>query len=365
MRHFSARYFFPRFAEQYHLQHPAYEIRIGAIASLTGPAGEQGKNWLHGVQLAVDELKREGVLVKLISEDDATNPAKVATAFSKLATLDRVQAIIGGTWDYLAEAAYPLAARYRIPFLTPSNPVEILSEAAQNNQWVMANGLSLTAEEEAIRSFLVFKKPKTLALVYANLPYGIAHAELLEKLTRELAIDLRWRYDFPVDAVDDSMRLAALRVQENPVDFVFIETDYNGLDLFTRELERLRLNPDILTTQHLDEAYRLSGNNARFSNCYAVYPAYDASAFDSAFQQKFASPPKVFAASGYDAMIFLGKALAAGINLSSAQASYKYDGITGQHYLPPTGRAVARSKAKIVFIHKGQLSDFSAGIAAR
>jgi ABC-type branched-subunit amino acid transport system substrate-binding protein len=92
--------------------------KLGAIVSLTGDAARNGRNWLEGAQLAIDELQAEGRQISLVVEDDGTVPARVATSFVKLATVDRVGGIIGGTWDFLAETAYPLAKQYRVPFIT-------------------------------------------------------------------------------------------------------------------------------------------------------------------------------------------------------------------------------------------------------
>ncbi|RME57718.1 MAG: amino acid ABC transporter substrate-binding protein, partial [Candidatus Dadabacteria bacterium] len=122
-------------------------LKIGAIASLSGAASRQGKNWLRCAKIAVEEInkKAEKVRIKLISEDDQTNAGKAVSAFLKLKDFNGVRAIIGGTWDFLAEPLYPLARRYKIFFLTPTNPVEIMSKDALNNPYVFTNGLSLAA----------------------------------------------------------------------------------------------------------------------------------------------------------------------------------------------------------------------------
>ena len=84
------------------------EIRIGLIASLTGPAGEQGKNWMRGAKLAAKELKAKGVKLSLVVEDDRTLPAETVKSVQKLVHVDNVDALVGGTWDYLVESASPI-----------------------------------------------------------------------------------------------------------------------------------------------------------------------------------------------------------------------------------------------------------------
>jgi branched-chain amino acid transport system substrate-binding protein len=87
------------------------QIRIGAIASLTGAAGEQGTNWVQGATLAIEEANAAGTEAVLSVEDDQTQPAKVVSGLNKLIQVNRVQAVIGGTWDFLAEAAFPVAIK--------------------------------------------------------------------------------------------------------------------------------------------------------------------------------------------------------------------------------------------------------------
>ena len=106
---------------------PPQKIRIGAVVSLTGYAEKNGRNWLEGAQLAIEDLNRDGIACELLVEDDQTTPVKAVTAFTKLAVVDKVQAVVGGTWDFLAEAVFPLAQRYHVPFVTPTRGITISS----------------------------------------------------------------------------------------------------------------------------------------------------------------------------------------------------------------------------------------------
>lgn len=332
------------------------DLTIGAIPSLSGPAGEQGKNWLQGVELAVDDLKKDGINVNLLVENDETNPAKAASAFQKLVSINKAKGILGGTWDYLAEALYPLAARYKVPFVAPTNPVEIISEGAKNNPYVFINGLSIKAEEEALRPFIRSIPHKRVVLIYVNLPFGILNAKMVEKVVKEEGGEIIWDDAFPFQAVPESMRLAALRIPELKPDFIYLMTDYNGLDVLTKELKRLKEDPIIITSQHLDQAYELSRDDKRYKNVYAIYPAYDKS-FDSKFMAKFGKRPRVFAASGYDGLTFIAHALTKKVDFISGDKSFGFKGMTGWLHLPKESRAIVEDKAWIVAMRNGELTE--------
>ncbi|MBL7661685.1 amino acid ABC transporter substrate-binding protein [bacterium] len=333
-------------------------LKIGIIASLSGPAGEQGKNWLAGAELAVDDLKQKGINLELVVEDDATETKRVATAFTKLATQDKVSAIVGGTWDYLAEVAYPLALKHQIPFLTPTNAVEFLSEETKKNPFVFTNALTLAAEKEVLRDFILATKPQAYALIYAQHPFAVAHAELVKSLAEQYKLALSFSAEILLESYSDTLKTAALKVKQYNPELVYIIADYQGLDLFTRELARLKSNPRILTVQHLDQAFDLARDPSRFRNSFAAYPDYD-QAFDQKFIAKFNAKPRVFAAHGYDAVMFLALALSAGIKLEDSSATFSYQGVTGEHLLPTRKRALVTNRAVLMTTQAGRFEKFS------
>jgi len=336
-------------------------LRIGAVASLTGPAGEQGKNWVEGAELAVGELRAEGIAVELVVENDETSAPKVAAAFQKLARIDRVGAIIGGTWDYLAESAYPLAERLRVPFVTPSNPVEVLSAEAQRNRWVFSNGMSLRAARLAITDFLRAEGIRSLGVVYPSLPFGTVQAEMVIAVAAELGISVDTRVEFVYDSgYLDSVRLAALKVVEGGPDLVFCVFEASGVDLFLREMHKLRGRTRFLTTQHLDQAFLLAGDagRERYAGAFGVYPRLDDEAFVERYSARYGRAPKVYAAEGYDALRFLATALHAGVDIADPNAVFTYRGVTGEHRLPPIGRALVHDRVVVMTTRRGLFEEY-------
>ena len=334
-------------------------IKIGLVASLTGPAGEQGKNWVEGAELAVDDLKARGIKVRLLVEDDQTEPAKAASAFNKLALLERVQGVVGGTWDYLAETLYPLALQRKIPFITPTNPEEVLSAEAKTNPYIFTNGLSLKAVGESAREFFTQGRYKSVGIVYPNLPYGTVQADLVEQIAKELSMEVLFRYEFPVSApMGDNVRLAALRIQERIPDITFTVLDYNGIDLITKEFARLKINPAIIETQHLDQAFQFSKDPSRYRAAYGIYPRVTDEAFNNRFAAKFGYPPKVFAAHGYDAVTFLAESIAKGIDVANPSTAFSYHGVTGEHRLPAPSRGLVTNTAIVMTTKNGIFEEY-------
>lgn len=336
------------------------EVRIGAIASLTGPAAEQGESWLRGATLAIEELQGEGKSVKLIVEDDATNPAKVASAFKKLIDLDSVIGIIGGTWDYLGETAYPLAKQYRIPFITPSNPVEVLSETARSNPYVFSNGMTIRAEREAIQTLLKVLKVKRVTLIYPNLPFGEIHAEIFRDLARKGVVEIVYSNAFDYNSTyQDNLKVAALKSKQANSDLIYGVLDVGGIIAFLRELRTLRFESPLLVTQHLQQAFEQSGDRALFERVFAIYPKLGDDRFYSRYQARYGTAPRVFAANGYDAAKFLYHLLAQQVDLLDNTVTFEYDGVTAPHRLPTKNRGLVEDRALVMTTQSGSFAGFS------
>jgi len=341
------------------LSDPNGEIRIGAIASLAGPAAEQGRNWLDGALLAVEELKKQGVRVKLYTEDDATRPARVTLAFNKLVKIDKVQAIVGGTWDFLAETSFPLAERHKIPFITPSNPAEIFSESAEKNPWVFSNGLGLKATARAMEEFLAHLQPASAAIIVPNVPFGTSHADLFEKVAVKLNIKILARHDYSYEGYHDTLRTLAAQYARLKPALIFNAADYASLDIFVAETEKLKFNPYLLTTQHLDEAIYLSGKPERYKKAFGLYPQIKGREFNRLFREHYGRRAKVYTAQGYDALMFLVSALRHGIKIGDPESQFKYEGITGTYRLPAPGRALVETPAVIKSLKNGVFQTYT------
>lgn len=328
------------------------EQRIGAIISLTGDAAKNGADILEGVQFAAE---RSGA--KLVVEDDQTSPAKCGAAFRKLATIDHVNGIIGGTWDFLAETAFPLAAQYNIPFITSSNPPEVFSGAARSNPWVFTNALSLAAEEKAVDSFLAEKSIHSLGLVVINVPYGQIHAKLMRRLARDRGIEITLDQEIGYEGFSDSIKKSALDIQRKKPDMVFFVLNYEGVDLAMREMERLKAAPLVLMTQTLREALEFSSNPGRYSTAFGIFQKYSPDTeFTRSFEKRFGHAPYGYAGSAYDAVEFLVQALDHQVPFSDPLASFRYSGVTGPHILPPRERSLAETEAVIMRVKDGKLA---------
>lgn len=99
-------------------------IKIGAILSLTGDAAAWGQASRRGIELAVNEVNKNGsinnVKIEMIYEDSQGNASNAVSAYEKLTKIDKVKAIIGPLMQTEVSAIAPLADRDKFPVIAPS-----------------------------------------------------------------------------------------------------------------------------------------------------------------------------------------------------------------------------------------------------
>ena len=69
--------------------------KIGVINSMSGPEAPIGENISNGIKLAEEDLKKKGINLQLVWEDDTGKPQISMSAMEKLATRDNVVGVVG------------------------------------------------------------------------------------------------------------------------------------------------------------------------------------------------------------------------------------------------------------------------------
>ena len=163
-------------------------IKIGWISSLTGALSSAALAENQGVQLAVDEINKNGGIlgrqIELLTRDTAGDPTKAVNFAQQLAFSDKVNVVIGPVNSGEGLAAIPILARAGVPNIVIGSIDELIDPQKYprafrvintNRQWIS------TANDYALKNL---KKSK-IAIIADTSGYGTASAktatELLEK----------------------------------------------------------------------------------------------------------------------------------------------------------------------------------------
>ena len=100
-------------------------IKIGVIASLTGPASNVGKNMWQSASVAADEINAKGgvyvkslnknLTIQLVQGDDESTQQGGQKAATKLITDDKVDILVGGYSSAVTSSYEQTIAEYQSP----------------------------------------------------------------------------------------------------------------------------------------------------------------------------------------------------------------------------------------------------------
>src|SRR4051794_36991277 len=109
------------------------EVKFGAIFPLTGRWADFARKNSIALEMAAEEVNArggiEGVRIRTILFDDASQPEAAAELVSKLATEERVLAILGPFSSSEAEEAFPVANRLQVPVIAQASSKDGLGRA--------------------------------------------------------------------------------------------------------------------------------------------------------------------------------------------------------------------------------------------
>jgi branched-chain amino acid transport system substrate-binding protein len=179
---------------------PAQALKIGVVASMSGPASTTGKGMWQSAQLAAEEINANGgiyinssgkkIPVQLVLGDDASTREGGMTAVSKLITQDNVDMLVGGFSSAVVSAHQSIVADNKVPYIITGASTPVITRRADVNTTYMFHHAPTTDDSgsqttlfinNVIRPALNAKfgysadRPLKLAVLYQDSPYGQGH----------------------------------------------------------------------------------------------------------------------------------------------------------------------------------------------
>lgn len=164
-------------------------VKIGSVLRLSIGA-EHGIPAKRGVMMAVDEFNQAGGLkgqkVEVIFEDEKDSPTAAVNAVQKLINVDKVIALCGPMTSGATMASFKSADEAKVVFITPTATTPKASGASP----YLYRGCSrIDAQAKVLTDYIAKNwKPKTVAILYSNEPYGKGCAEVFGKDFAKLGI---------------------------------------------------------------------------------------------------------------------------------------------------------------------------------
>ncbi|HOT95481.1 MAG TPA: ABC transporter substrate-binding protein, partial [Methanoregulaceae archaeon] len=172
-------------------------LKIGVVASMTGPASTTGKDVWQSAQLAADEINAKGgvfirslgknVTIRLVQGDDESTREGGQKAVTRMITDDRVDILVGGFSSAVVTAHQSIVAEHGVPYIITGASSSTVTHRTDVNTSMMFHHAPITDAsaskttifiDEVMRPAINSKfgfpadRPLRLAVVYQDSPFG-------------------------------------------------------------------------------------------------------------------------------------------------------------------------------------------------
>jgi branched-chain amino acid transport system substrate-binding protein len=357
------------------LARSAEPLKIGMVASLTGPAAEVGRYAIQGAKLAAEEVnKTGGVLgrpIELVIEDNQTTNPGVVLAFSKLAGDKDIPAFIGPPFSTQIHAIAPDIQRLGKPVMIGGTDPQLTH---MGNPWLFRFRPNDVYSARVIADYGV----KTLgkkkwAIVHSTDAFGTSGMKTLLEDLKGMDVEPALIQGYTNNSQDFTPVVFAVKQSGADVmaTYMTVPTD---VAIFARQLRQLGVNvawfgsPSTVATDVL----KLAG--AALFDSYAASPfnadsSPAAKEFATKYEATYKSAPDYNGAWTYDAVHVLALAIDNAKSLEpqkirEAILSVKdYPGVEGTYNFDQNGdglhsyNIVKNDNGKIVFIKHIDFSE--------
>lgn len=312
-------------------------IKIGVVLPLTGIAAAHGENERKGIELAIKEINEQGGIdgrqIQAIFEDDQTEPKHSVSAVNKLISIDQVEVIIGGTWDFLANAIIPVIDENKKILITPSALPDTLES---DSPYLFIVHSPVTINQNAFETFLSqFKEGKIVVMVVDN-PWGLAHLNTFRKAITEANNVLVKEVILPKFDNNDIQRELTLIKPLRP-DAIVSAMNFSDYAVFAKKRVELGISAEILAHYDIVDSFHQGNIPKEFMENIVIYRfSSPKSGFVDQYQKEYGEEPRTYADTAYDAVYVIKQAIEnangkSSVNdiLSGLKKITNYDGASG------------------------------------
>jgi branched-chain amino acid transport system substrate-binding protein len=320
-------------------------IKIGVIASLTGPASNVGTNMWQSAQVAADKINAAGGItlkdgskaqLRMIVGDDESTQTGGQKAATKLITEDKVDILVGGYSSAVTSAYEQTIAEYKIPYIVTGASSPIITHRTDiDTSYIFHNCPTTDTYGQYTTSFIdqvlrpaINKKfsfaadrPLRLALIYQDTAFGKGvQTAVNNTITKnKLNIQLVSQQSYKMGESDFRTQLTAIKAA-NP-DAVYLGAFPNeGAPIITQARRDIGLNTIFLNVENNDNAqfYKDLGQYGEGAIIESRFSPYTAPAgavataqgsFKQAYFAKFGTYPDMMGASTNDGVFIAAQAI--------------------------------------------------------
>lgn len=295
----------------------ANEWKVGAYLSLSGAETGFGTSTKEGIELAIEEVNAKGGVkgkkIKIIFEDDKSNPQEASNKVLQLIDRDKVVALLGEVASSRSKAGGIVANKKKIPMITPSstNP-----DVTQVGPFVFRVCFTDDVQGQMGARFVSEKlAKKKVAILYASDDlYSSGLANEFRTEAKKLGMEILIEKSFLKNETNFTTYLNEIK-GTNP-EMIYAPVYYNAMVPVARQAKAAGLSGSMFIggdgwhDESLVDGAGEEMEGAYFTNHYAPdMPSESSKAFVKKYTERFKHEPSSLAAQGYDAALLLADAI--------------------------------------------------------
>ena len=295
-------------------------VKIGVNLELSGNVASYGEGLFKGLELAVEEINKEGIdgkKIELVKKDNKSDASEATNATIQLINQDKVSAIVGSATSGNTTASIQLAQDNKIPMITPSGTAEpITFDKGKLNDYLF-------------RTCFIDPTQGTVAAEFASSNLNVKNAAILFDSSSDYAKGLKNAFietfkknggtilgEEAYMAKDTDFRSQLTNIKGKNPEFVYIPGYYEEVGLILKQAKEIGLDVPFMGGDGYDSPtlVELAGadalNKTYFTNHYSSNDTDEKiQNFVKAFEDKNGSKPNAFNALGYDTGYLLADAI--------------------------------------------------------
>jgi len=293
-------------------------IKIGAILPLSGAGANYGKWEKQGVDLAVEEINQSGGIngkkLEIIYEDSKSLPKDAVSAMNKLASVDKVPAVIAGISSVVLACA-PVADQSKVVLL---NSGGVSPKIRGSGQYVFSNIGDGSVEVKVMAEYAYNNlKAKRVGVLYINAAAGTDSRDVFVKRFEALGGEIVSVEGHDQGATDFRAQLTKLR--DSHPDAIYLASFTKESALILKQAKEMAIKTQWLSYAPFEgqDIITIAGDAA--DGVIYTSPAFDPNSSDETmrvFQEKYEArygiKSELYAATFYDGIKLLATAIEKG-----------------------------------------------------
>jgi branched-chain amino acid transport system substrate-binding protein len=315
------------------------ELKIGVIASLTGPGAYFGEQLVNGLQMALADINANGGIdgqkVSLIIEDSKTDNTTALTVAKKLIDVDGVKVIIGDSWNGTTLTMMPYTNEKKVIVLSPNASLDAFTK----DDYLFRLVPKTSDLMKPLAEYLTQSGVKTVAIAYAKSAFGDEHSADFKAEFEKRGGTIVSVESFDMKSTDVRTELTHIKAVKPDVIFD-LHASGPSVGLLIAQGNQLGIKAKYVGTWSVENSALLKQYSKEIEGI--IYP-FIFSESESATTQNFSNKVKAagkvsdtFIASGYDSLNIIAKVLTEnksmdGDSLKKSLLKIKnYDGVSGK-----------------------------------